>query len=122
MKSFQSKENAIYLLVGRLSIAQSVVLQRSCCLADGISTFDGDAARGQQLNSHDSAKALFDDLAPGKRFSGEAARAQHPRDVTEQWFKKLLAGDDMFSPPYSTTLSEWRDGRIVGLPSPKSAR
>lgn len=87
-----------------------------------VKPFDGDADQGQQLNSHDFAKALFDDLAPGKRFSGETACAQRPRDVTEQWFEKLLAGDDMFSSSYNTTLAEWRDGRIVELPWPKSAK
>jgi len=86
-----------------------------------VKPFDGGADQGQLLNSHDFADALFDDLAPGKRFSGEIACAQRPRDVTEQWFDKLLAGDDMFSSSYNTTLAEWRDGRLVELPWPKSA-
>lgn len=87
-----------------------------------VKPFDGDASQSQQLNSHEFAKALFDDLAPGNRFSGETACAQRPRDVTEQWFAKLLAGDDMFSSSYNTTLAEWRDGRIVELPWPKPAK
>lgn len=80
---------------------------------------NGDAAQGTQLNSHDFANALYADLAPGKRFSGEIACAQRPQEVTETWWKKMLAGDDMFSSSYNTTLAEWRDGRIVELPWPK---
>lgn len=82
---------------------------------------NGDPRQSQQLNDHDFAKALFDDLAPGKRFSGELACALRPRDVTDKWFTKMLAGDDMFSSHYNTTLGEWRDGRIVKLAWPKSA-
>jgi ABC-type oligopeptide transport system substrate-binding subunit len=82
--------------------------------------FEGDAQQSRDLNDHDFAKALFDDLAPGKRFSGELACAMRPRDVTTEWFDKMLAGDDMFSSSYNTTLAEWRDGRIVAMPWPDS--
>ncbi len=87
-----------------------------------VKPFEGPASQYQELNSHEFAKALFADLAPGKRFSGETACAQRPREATEQWFKKLLAGDDMFSSTYNTTLAEWRDGRLVELAWPKSAK
>ncbi len=87
-----------------------------------VKPFDGPATQGQQLNSHEFAKALFDELAPGKRFSGETACAQRPREVTGPWFQKLLAGDDMFSSSYNTTLAEWRDGRLVAMPWPKAKK
>jgi hypothetical protein len=87
-----------------------------------VKPFDGEAGMSQQLNSSEFAKALFDELAPGKRFSGETACALRPRDVTEKWFEKLLAGDDFFSGRNNTTLAEWRDGRMVALPWPKAAK
>lgn len=78
--------------------------------------FEGDADQSHQLNSSEFAQGLFDDLAPGKRFSGERACAQRPREVTEKWFKKLLAGDDMFSGPNNTTL-----GRMARYPHRRAA-
>jgi hypothetical protein len=80
---------------------------------------NGDPRQDAELNSSDFAKSLFDQLAPGNRFSGERACAMRPKDVTDKWWAKLLADDDMFSGPYNTTLAEWRDGRLVKLPWPK---
>lgn len=89
-----------------------------------IKPFDGngDPRQDSELNSSDFAKQLFDNLAPGNRFSGERACAMRPRDVTEKWWAKMLTGDDMFSSSYNTTLAEWRDGHVVKLPWPKSAK
>lgn len=89
-----------------------------------IKPFDGsgDPRQDGELNSSDFAKPLFDSLAPGNRFSGERACAMRPRNVTEEWWTKMLAGDAVFNSPYNTTLAEWRDGRVVKLPWPKSAK
>ena len=84
--------------------------------------FEGDVALLRQLNSTEFGRALFDDLAPGKRFAGETACASRPRDVTEKWFEKLLAGDDFFSGRNNTTLAEWNGGAMVALPWPKPAK
>ncbi|RZA15075.1 MAG: hypothetical protein EOP93_17580 [Lysobacteraceae bacterium] len=74
------------------------------------------------MNSSEFGHALFAELAPGKRFSGETACAQRARDVSDTWFTKLLANDDSFSSPYNTTLAEWRDGRLSRLEWPKDAK
>jgi len=89
-----------------------------------IKPFDGngDPRQDSELNHSDFATQLFDSLAPGNRFSGERACAMRPRDVTEKWWSKMLAGDDMFSSSYNTTLAEWRDGRVAKLPWPKPAK
>lgn len=89
-----------------------------------VKPFDGNSNAQQwtELNNRNFAQALFDQLAPGKRFSGETACAKRPRDFTNGWFKKLLAGEDMFSSRYNTTLAEWRDGRLVELPWPESTK
>lgn len=87
-----------------------------------VKPFDGDASQRQMLNSSDFAKALFNDLAPGTRPSGEIACAMRPREFTEQWFGKILAGKGVFHSHHNTTLAEWRDGRLVKMPWPRSAK
>jgi len=85
-----------------------------------VKPFDGNLDQGREFNNGDFGKALFADLAPGKRFSGETACAMRGREMSNKWFEKLLAGDDMFSGPLNTTLAEWRDGHIAEMPWPKS--
>jgi len=86
-----------------------------------VKPFDGDASQHQRLNSHEFADALYADLAPGKRFSGERACARRPRETTGQWFAKVLSGKHMFSTRRNATLAEWQDGRLVELPWPAPA-
>lgn len=84
--------------------------------------FDGPADRYSALNDNRFGHALFERLTPGKRFSGETACAQRPREMTEKWFQKIVAGDDMFSSRSNTTLAEWKDGNLVALPWPKDGK
>lgn len=84
--------------------------------------FEGPSSQHQMLNSGDFAKALFRDIAPDKRSVGGPACAQRPREFTEQWFDKILAGKGTLHSPYNTTLAEWRDGRLVRLPWPGSGK
>ena len=87
-----------------------------------VKPFDGDPSRWNELNSNDFGKALYAQLAPGKRFSGETACAMRGRELSENYWKKLLADEDSFSGPLNTTLAEWRDGHIVAMPWPKSKK
>jgi hypothetical protein len=87
-----------------------------------VKPFDGDPKQYQQLNSQEFGKALYAELAPGKRYSSEIACAMRGRELSEKWWKDVLAGEDYFSGPANSTLSEWRDGKIVALPWPKAKK
>lgn len=87
-----------------------------------VKPFDGTPEQGLEFNSPAFVQKVFSDLAPGNRPSGDTACAMRASDISETWYKKLLAGDDYFSGPSNSTLAEWRNGTLVKVPWPKAKK